>query len=163
MYLNPSLISKSRFFYSLPPHLNELHLRVNTAFQSWNTRTIKSKFRNDHSSQFRIFFNSFRKWKHALFICCSNDYRLSRLLHARTELWMPMDYVVRWLPAFRGKNNRTLLNISLKRNRIICIWIHRIAIRFGEYAFSIRFSLHDRFIISCLWNSTRELKKCATT
>lgn len=33
----------------------------------------------------------------------SDDYRLSRLLHARTDVRLPMDHVVRRLQTVRGK------------------------------------------------------------
>ena len=91
-------------------------------------------------------FGSFRKWKHALFICCSNDYRLSRLLHARTELWMPMDYVVRWLPTFRGKNNRTLLNVSLRRNRDNIYHGYVISLSQWFFSFTARQIHHQLFM-----------------
>jgi len=56
---------------------------------------------------FFYFFNNIHlvlpyKYKEFFTFSFSNDYWLSRLLFERTEFWLSMDYVVWWLPSFRG-------------------------------------------------------------
>lgn len=113
------------FLYILFPYKRFVHIFVFSTLSidfssfgsrvEWRMRRFDRSFENARERSISIrwknrFESEKREWKHATpFVIRSDDYRLSRLLHARTNVWLPMDNVVRRLQTVRGKNYPTYI------------------------------------------------------